>query len=184
MGKYWVYCIECVTPRHLYIGQSRKVEERILAHRWGKVGFTARHGVERWCLLGSPCCLAATLKAELDEYRRLKAAGYIVGGFSTRENAQLGFAEGEWAVEGPLPNPAVPLPFLLVAPPIAILTKPTSKLDVHLQAVLNDPLLPTMRAKARKLAELHDINEEAAMSRVRRSRSVCSLGPSGVGPRI
>lgn len=177
---YWVYCIECVTPNHLYVGQSRKVDERLLAHVQGKVPFTLRHGVKRWCLVTTSCCIDSIRRLEVEEYRRLKSEGYVVGGFSTLEGCRVGYAIGEWAVEGPQPSPAVPISMLLAPPPAKPIIPPT-QFAIDLQIVLNDPLLPTLRSKARRLAELHDLGEDTALSRIRRSRGAVSLGAGQAG---
>ena len=52
LSMYIIYCIECNTPKHLYVGQSRQFLTRIVNHCKGKgARFTKRHGVKCYCIV-------------------------------------------------------------------------------------------------------------------------------------
>ncbi len=83
---HFVYCIECITPNHIYVGETSQLEIRICAHKYRDgSSFTKRHGVKRWCIVASAATKKEAEKLEREEYLRLKTKGFKMGGFQWRE---------------------------------------------------------------------------------------------------
>lgn len=42
---YSVYAMICITPNHVYVGETSNLANRLKAHRYGEIAFTRRHGI-------------------------------------------------------------------------------------------------------------------------------------------
>lgn len=86
-GSHWVYCIECRTPNHFYVGMTSNVQRRLNAHlnKQGGSPFTKKHGVKSWFLVTNTRSRAMATEIELMLYLALKKKGIIVGGNEFKE---------------------------------------------------------------------------------------------------
>lgn len=143
-----IYCIECLTPNYLYIGQTAHLIQRLTNHieRNGEgTCFTQKHGVKSWCVVDFADTRKEAIAKEELEYYRLLAKGYIVGGFRYLER------RASRAQNNGVSNYV-----------INWMTEP------NVQMVLADSTLLSLRAKAKILAPLINKHPEAAMSILRR----------------
>ena len=151
---YFIYCIECITPNHLYVGQTGHLVRRITNHKLGRGSrFTLRHGVKRWCVVTSADTIDKIKELEVAEYKRLKGIGYVVGGFSVSDGMPYTYAANELLINGY--NEALIKP----RPPARHLQH-----KEEIEALLSHTTYSSLRKRAARLGELINCSDEAAMS--------------------
>jgi predicted GIY-YIG superfamily endonuclease len=75
-----VYCIECVTPNHFYVGQSGNFKDRFRRHKKGTAHpFTAKHGVKNLLMQTVAPTRNIALYVEELLFQVLKSKGVTVG---------------------------------------------------------------------------------------------------------
>jgi predicted GIY-YIG superfamily endonuclease len=80
-GRWVLYEIECVTPRHWYVGISADVDHRLIAHKAGSgARFTAKYGVKSHTVLGEFVDAHTAKQAERRRVLELRAQGSVVAG--------------------------------------------------------------------------------------------------------
>lgn len=169
---YNIYCIECFTPNHFYVGQSSQVFHRLYQHTRGQGSrFTKEHGVKFWSVVNDAVDYEDALIKEFREYQYQKSLGHVVGGFSKYENGvsdrpQLAIGETE-------PIQGIVFTKDLSLKPYVIPSK-ENRVRVHaipseVFDIIDNNYDLTMRAKARLLIPILNRSEEACMSLIRRA---------------
>lgn len=87
--SFYIYCIECITPNHFYIGQSGNIAERLRSHERGNTPFMREHGISRYYIVAQAFSRLDALRIEYLLYTALKQRGVITGGMGYKESNDL-----------------------------------------------------------------------------------------------